>query len=559
MKLSRKLTFFISSLTLLLNISLGVYAILSMSSQIENVAQQKMTSNSKMALALINEKYPGDWKIKEGRLYKGNLIMEGDDEVATSLGSLTGDEIIIFKGNKSIVISTEMGHEIEHTEIQLESVIEKLVLKQGQAYVGESHNGTELAVYSPIKAVDGTIIGVFHLSMKKDMYNEAIIKFRNNMILFSLLGTVLAILLSSVFSKRFVSPIIHMTNLVERVSKGDLNIEKNNVLRNDELGILIKAINHMIESLHTIVSKVLKTSQEVNEISNSVELHISEMSIAAEQADQLVKNVAVGSDNQANRLEQSSVNLNEINKLIQEIVGNSTHFNHASGEMTRQAEQGNEFIQNAISEIRKLNESTQRVAQKIQELNLSSYSIGNIAVMITDISAQTNLLSLNASIEAARAGEHRRGFAVVADEVKKLAQQSEGSAKKIAILISSIQHTTEEAATEMSNGLKQLKSGNHVVQEAGIAFEQILNNAQVIFNKSKEVNNLSKKISTESQLISSSIYNVSGIARDSSDNVKSIVKKFELQIHSLDMIHKASQCMCESVEELKETIGQFNL
>jgi methyl-accepting chemotaxis protein len=51
-------------------------------------------------------------------------------------------------------------------------------------------------------------------------------------------------------------------------------------------------------------------------------------------------------------------------------------------------------------------------------------------------------MALNTAIEAARAGEQGRGFAVVAEEVRKLAEQSQEAAKKIAGLIGEIQGDT---------------------------------------------------------------------------------------------------------------------
>src|SRR5659263_201899 len=92
-----------------------------------------------------------------------------------------------------------------------------------------------------------------------------------------------------------------------------------------------------------------------------------------------------------------------------------------------------------MNKIKDIQNSVNKSALVIKNLDSNSEKIGEIVGVITNIADQTNLLALNAAIEAARAGEHGRGFAVVANEVKKLAEESRISANKITELIKDIQ------------------------------------------------------------------------------------------------------------------------
>ncbi|KAA9006182.1 methyl-accepting chemotaxis protein, partial [Paenibacillus spiritus] len=203
--------------------------------------------------------------------------------------------------------------------------------------------------------------------------------------------------------------------------------------------------------------------------------------------------------------------------------------------------------------------SFQTHPSKIQQLSDSSGSIGNIATVITDLSSQTHLLSLNASIEAARAGEAGRGFSVVADEVKKLAEQSENSAQEIRILIEKVQHITSEAAEGMNTSLAQLTAGNQHLISAGKSFEQIIISSQHVASQNQNVYQATRQMSTDSHYISDSVADVTTIAEHTSSRIQGVVQTSDMQSQMVNQISGALEDMSQSVDQLLKSIRIFKL
>lgn len=86
--------------------------------------------------------------------------------------------------------------------------------------------------------------------------------------------------------------------------------------------------------------------------------------------------------------------------------------------------------------IRSMDDETDHVSAEMHRTN-------ELTQQIKKISKQSNILGLNAAIEASRAGEHGRGFAIVSEEVRRLASDTETSAKAIDSNVQEVQSSVE--------------------------------------------------------------------------------------------------------------------
>ncbi|WP_443112490.1 methyl-accepting chemotaxis protein [Dehalobacter sp. DCM] len=146
-------------------------------------------------------------------------------------------------------------------------------------------------------------------------------------------------------------------------------------------------------------------------------------------------------------------------------------------------EQVNAGIQEIASGSQGLSFTIDSVISSANETHGQIKEINKVIQAITDISAHSNLLGLNAAIEAARAGEQGRGFAVVADEMRKLAAQSKDSAKMVTDILTNMKDSIETIISEIN------KVGN-IAQNQAAATEEITASIQEVSQTSQNLANM---------------------------------------------------------------------
>jgi methyl-accepting chemotaxis protein len=218
------------------------------------------------------------------------------------------------------------------------------------------------------------------------------------------------------------APIDRAMHFARRVAEGDLSAEVHSD-RDDELGLLLQAMDGMQRKLRSLVGHIRESAESIGTAS---------------------KEVAVGNQDLSERTEQTASNLQHAASAMTQLTGHVRQSADA-------AAQANHLASSASAVARRGGQAVSEVVTTMNDINASSKKISDIIGVIDGIAFQTNILALNAAVEAARAGEQGRGFAVVASEVRSLAQRSAGAAKEIKSLIGASVERVETGARQVAD------------------------------------------------------------------------------------------------------------
>ena len=424
------------------------------------------------------------------------------------------------------------------------------------------------AVFEPYQWVIETGVWIDYIdaqiAQKAEKQNAELHSGILRVILYMVILEVLLVFFGIYMGKKIGHPIQLMAQRVNTLATGDFRVVSSAEIealmdRPDEIGQISRAVRE----LRANVSKLMKTIMESSEYvaSASEELTASaeqSASVSGQVADSIIK-VAESCGEQLTAVNHAGGQTNELASHMNEFQESITSAHRTVQSASETASTGSKEVGKAVEEMHFIETAVGESAQVIAGLGEESKKIGTIVDTISEIAAQTNLLALNAAIEAARAGEHGRGFAVVADEVRKLAEQSQDAAGRIAELIGAIQRAASQAVAAMETGTEQVKSGTGAVTKAGDTFQQIADMVNQVADASGRMSQTVQELAGGTAQISRAVQTIDEMSRKVSGESETVSAATEEQTSTMNEIANASRSLAEMAQKLQEAAARFQI
>lgn len=525
-------------------------------------ANHKLQGDILLTNELLNETIEGDWQINDGQLYKGKTRISDNEAIVDKLNQLTGgDAVTIFlQDTRTATTVKKDGKRVVGTQAAQE--VSDIVLKKGQAYSGMATvvNEPYLTSYLPLKNNKGEVIGMLFVGVPEKTYTAIAAEGLGVDIVIALIALVLAVwLITRFMTKQIIKPLAKLQTTADAIARLDLTVHTLVPKGKDEIAKLALSFHTMKTKLVDMTSHIVNNAAQIQASTTALAVATHQTSEAVASTSMAISEIA---DTVNDQSEQTHTIVDAMDNTVATIATNQQRVQsalHAASESTALANEGYDAVKNAHTQLQQTVEKSQASQLSITKLAGYSEEINSIITVITGIAEQTNLLALNAAIEAACAGEYGQGFAVVANEVKKLAEQSQLSAKQITELITIIQNEITTTSSTIDSSVVALAEQAVLVQQSAEQFTAIVEN---VTQTEEEVTYLDRFFSTVAsdaervQQATTSIMQATDVSAASSEE---LAAASEEQLASIEEITASTDELAAIATNLNEIAKQFSI
>lgn len=343
-----------------------------------------------------------------------------------------------------------------------------------------------------------------------------------------------------------------------QVAGGDLSTEVKAYGR-DEFRDLAQVANNMIQNNRNLVMGLYKTIQVLEQSTGRVDDASGEINTCSQDITRAINEINVGMDRQAEHAQECAVKTNTLSERIKEVRGRVEHTQLLADKTEQMIGQGAEIVGVLGDKAQETREVTQKVGGSITRLQSESQTINEFVETISNISKQTNLLSLNASIEAARAGSAGMGFAVVATEIRKLAEDSNRAAGEIRNQVETITKYTEQTVKDADYAQEIVRIQENAVRQVIEVFGNMSVQITELLSELKQIAVGTEAADRERNDTLDAVENISAIIEETASSALMVHDMAENLLQSAEKLDCISHALNDNMDGLKTEISAFKV
>ena len=352
-----------------------------------------------------------------------------------------------------------------------------------------------------------------------------------------------------------------LNDMIEKLEKNEGNLEERiETKKEDEIGRLIFGINMFLDKLQVIMKRIEGHSISLDGASGNI---IKKVESSAESAGELSEETV-----------KLCNEIDAISDAVEMITGDMKQLEAGNSEIEKASADGKEYtvhMKERANEIQALAGNSKNASKEItssleKDLRTSVESSKSVNVIktltedILSIASQTNLLALNASIEAARAGEAGKGFAVVADEIRQLADNSRNTANSIQEISEEVVSSVEQLAVSSDKLLEYVTSNVQADYDKFVtASAQYLEDADTLENMMADFENKTSNLLESSAHVGSKIVEISDTIEEEKNRVDAFSGSVDKVLSNMDEIQECTNVNEAVSKDLKKEIAKFSV